>query len=166
MQQLRLHMAWPSRRTFDGDDAAAARSGDEPARLYLDRLLEIVTKVELLPEVPEFRKELLAWQPQSYREYIAADRHGDGAGASRAYEALDPIRRRAFEAVIAGFHRLATDTIHAIALGEAADSRKLDLYAVTDAMRCLLDRAAVLLGRAGAAGAEAARCRGERRLSR
>src|SRR5258707_879724 len=74
---------------------------------YLNHFNEIIMMLELLPEMPELLPSILAWRPQTYRDFFAAADSGRNSKVLHSYDTMDPIVRRAFEAVVGGLDKLA-----------------------------------------------------------
>lgn len=120
---------------------------------YLAHLQHLVSLIARAATDPSLRQAVLAWQPESYRTFLARGEPGDAANRLRRYRRLDPIVRRAFEALITGFDGLAGEA--AKKLAESADP-SCDLAAPLRRMQVLLDRASALVEDGDALAAEAA----------
>lgn len=110
-----------------GEDAMVldGRSGEElsPERLaaanihpdtrlatdYLNHFNEVVMLIDMLPMMPDCAPDVVAWQPRSYADHFRLSRFKDRDLAIRAFETVDPDRRAAFEATIAGVERALGD---------------------------------------------------------
>lgn len=81
---------------------------------YLNGFNEIITLIEMLPEMPDLVADIQAWRPKSYRAYFEDQAHPAGQAAQIAYDRMNPKLQQDFEAVIAELDRLATGTVAAI----------------------------------------------------
>ena len=68
---------------------------------YLNVFNEILLVLEFLPSMPEMTDEALAWQPRGYCEYYQQSSLPGARQALLAYDRVDPVMRRRFEAVLA-----------------------------------------------------------------
>lgn len=120
------------------------RAPPGPADQYLDHLRQLATMIALLERLPDLTGDIRGWPTQAAP---AADAVQDRSNAIlRRYRELDPVVRRAFDAVVAGLDKLA---------GSAADlcgrrhdpptSDEIEASAEIGAsMRPLLERALAL----------------------
>jgi hypothetical protein len=76
---------------------------------YLNHFNEVVMLVDLLPEMPDLAVEVVAWQPCSYVEHFRASRFKERDLAIRAYGAVDPVRRAAFETTVSAIDTAIAD---------------------------------------------------------
>nr|WP_181706069.1 hypothetical protein [Chthonobacter rhizosphaerae] len=67
---------------------------------YLNHFNEVVMLIDMLPTMPDFAPEVVAWEPRSYVEHFRNSRFKARDLAIQAYEAVNPVRRAAFEATI------------------------------------------------------------------
>ncbi len=81
---------------------------------YLNGFNEIITLIEMLPEMPDLVADIQAWRPKSYRAYFEDQAHPAAKAAQIAYDRMNPKLQQDFEAVIAELDRLATGTVAAI----------------------------------------------------
>lgn len=72
---------------------------------YLNHFNEVVMLINMLPMMPDCAPDVVAWQPCSYVEHFRLSRFKDRDLAIRAYATVDPDRRAALEATIAGVER-------------------------------------------------------------
>ncbi|MBV8567791.1 MAG: hypothetical protein JO366_22420 [Methylobacteriaceae bacterium] len=156
-----------ARRGFAPVDPTTVEPETGLASDYLNHFNQIIMMLEQLPGIPDLRADILDWRPLSYRDFIRASQSDKAAKALRAYELLDPILRRAFDAVVAGLDKLATDAIRLV--GERPPGSYLgppELAETTRFMRILLDRAAALANHEDAYAVENAQKRADRLLGR
>jgi hypothetical protein len=133
------------------------RTPPGPADQYLDHLRQLATMIALLERLPDLTDDIRDWPA---RAAPAADPAQDRSNAIlRRYRELDPVVRRAFDAVVAGLDKLA---------GSAADlcgrrhdpptSDEIEACAEIGAsMRPLLERALALAESVRPQSADAAR---------
>ncbi|WP_181699182.1 hypothetical protein [Chthonobacter albigriseus] len=104
---------------------ADGRSDDElsPARLaaanihpdtrlatdYLNHFNEVVMLIDMLPMMPDCATDVVAWQPRSYVDHFRLSHFKERDLAIRAYQAVAPDRRAAFEATVAEVERALGD---------------------------------------------------------
>jgi len=81
---------------------------------YLNGFNEIITLIEMLPEMPDLVTDIQAWRPKSYRAYFDDQVHPTAKSAQIAYDRMNPKLRQDFDAVVAELDRLATGTVAAI----------------------------------------------------
>ncbi|MBY6241597.1 hypothetical protein [Methylosinus sp. Sm6] len=83
---------------------------------YLNLFNELVMMLEQLPQMPELIDDLLAWRPETYRDYFERSQLSGRLNALAAYERLDPIFRRRFEAYVAELDTIAVASVAAVRL--------------------------------------------------
>lgn len=86
-------------------------SSASPVDQYLDHLSELATMIALLERLPDLSGDIGQWR--AFRNSaFAADPVQDRDGAIlHGYGQLDPVIRRAFEAVVAGLDKLAGSAV-------------------------------------------------------
>jgi hypothetical protein len=122
------------------------RSRTSPADQYLDHLSELATMIALLERLPDLSGDIGEWRAIRNTAF-AADPVQDRNGAIlHGYGELDPVIKRAFEAVVAGLDKLAESA--ADLCGRTHDpptSGEIEACAEIGAsMRPLLERALAL----------------------
>ncbi|WP_407048167.1 hypothetical protein [Methyloraptor flagellatus] len=86
-----------------GPEVLAAANINPVTRLatdYLNHFNNVVMLLELVPSMPDFADEVLAWKPASYVEYFATSHFRERELAIAAYGAADRDVRATFEAII------------------------------------------------------------------
>lgn len=87
---------------LDAPSLAAANIHPETllATDYLNHFNEVVMLIDMLPMMPDVAPDVVAWEPRSYVDHFRHSRFKGRDLAIRAYAAVSPIRRAAFEATI------------------------------------------------------------------
>ncbi|HUG61821.1 MAG TPA: hypothetical protein VMP03_08240, partial [Methylomirabilota bacterium] len=67
---------------------------------YLNHFNEVVMLIDMLPVMPDCALDVMDWQPCSYVEHFRASHFRERDLAIRAYEAVEPARRDAFETTV------------------------------------------------------------------
>lgn len=99
--------------TIEADDALdparlAAANIHPDTRLatdYLNHFNEVVMLIDMLAVMPECADEVTAWTPCSYVEHFRASAFRERDLAIRAYGAVEPARRTAFETTVRAIDR-------------------------------------------------------------
>jgi hypothetical protein len=111
--QERIGAAQAAARPRDGATAAAAPCPNDAninrdtglATDYLNHFNEAIMLLDLVASSPDclddFRGDLLAWRPRSYRAHFECSRFAGRALAIAAYEAADPALRGRLDALAA-----------------------------------------------------------------
>ena len=105
-------------------ERAETASGDlAPARLaaanihpdtrlatdYLNHFNEVVMLIDMLPMMPDCATDVVDWQPRSYVDHFRLSHFKERELAIRAYEAVEPTRRAAFEKTVRNIDRAIGD---------------------------------------------------------
>jgi hypothetical protein len=108
---------------------------------YLNRYAEALMLIEMAALDSDILSELKAWKPIGYLEHFEASKLRSAPDASEAYLALDPVARRAFEALCSAKDRLVETVI--LTLDEAGDaaSHGAVIEIAAEAFRNLFSRA-------------------------
>lgn len=98
-------------RAFTPEQLAAANIHPDTclATDYLNHFNEVVMLIDMLPMMPDCAPDVVDWQPRSYVEHFEASHFKGKELAIRAYESVDPERRRAFERTVRGIDRALGD---------------------------------------------------------
>ncbi len=153
------NMSWNPRPPSEGAIGEPTAGVTDSAARFLDHFNQIVMMIELIGRLPDLAEDVRIWRPRSLVE------HSREAGAAIAgYDALSPVARHAFDAVVAGLNTLG---LAAVALCENAGGRLTpdEIAACREigvVMGSLLERARALIEtaedpRSGAAKAPADR---------
>ena len=129
---------------------------------YLNHFNQIVMIIELLGQQPELAEDIRQWRPLSFIEHFESSRRARGGRFLYAGGALNPVARRAFNAVVAGLESLAKEAIK-ICEPESLGAAQIEACAkVGVAMRSLLERAMALVEPAAQLTHETAQRRADR----
>jgi len=129
---------------------------------YLNHFNQIVMIIELLEQQPELAEDIRQWRPLSFIEHFESARRARGGRFLYAGGALNPVARRAFNAVVGGLESLAKEAIK-ICGPAPLDTAQVDACAkVGVAMRSLLERAMALVEPASQLTHETAQKRADR----
>jgi len=79
---------------------------------YLNHFNVVEMIIEMIPELPEYFEELIAWQPRSYREHFAHSSLRDAGLALEAYNHVPKKLRASFEELVGRLNETATRAIH------------------------------------------------------
>lgn len=77
---------------------------------FLNHFNEAVMLLELLPSCPDCLDDLLAWRPMSYHDHFEASKFRDRELAIAAYDAADPVARRALDDIADSMNTILTAT--------------------------------------------------------
>jgi hypothetical protein len=120
---------------------------DEPAPSlstdFLNQYNEVLMIIELAADDAELMETLDEWQPRSYRQHFAKHaqlRFADDA--LRAYEALAPERRLAFENLRLAMDDVVTSAIRALKQAGEAEERAAIAAASSSLLRRMIEAAA------------------------
>ncbi len=124
---------------------------------YLNHFNEAIMLLDMLSIGPEFRDDLLSWEPMSYREHFAASHFKSRRTTIAAYENADPCARACLDALT----RAMTAVLEATRAALRADLPPVLARALADKaagiLKPLVARAgAVINGEAHIDGAQAA----------
>ena len=101
-----------------GEAACLAAANINPvtglATDYLNHFNEAIMLLEMLPSAPEFRDDILRWQPVSYREHFAGSRSEMRDAAIAAYDRADPRLRAELETLTDAMTVMLTATRSAL----------------------------------------------------
>jgi hypothetical protein len=87
------------------------RAAPGPADQYLDHLRQLAAMIALLEQLPDMTGDIRDWRGFA-KAAPMADSVQDGGGAIlHGYRELDPVIRRAFDAVVAGLDKLAGSAV-------------------------------------------------------
>lgn len=128
-------------------DGAPAQ--DELSNDYMNLYSEALMLIELSPLDPDVVADLAEWRAVPYPDYFAASHLRRAPQARAAWEALDPERRAAFEALTRAMDRLATTAIRALRPPCAPDDAALVAEVTGPALRRLIERASAFLNSNG-----------------
>jgi hypothetical protein len=67
---------------------------------YLNHFNEVVMLIDMLPMMPDCAPDVVSWQPRSYVDHFRLSHFKERDLAIRAYAAVDPRRRIAFEKTV------------------------------------------------------------------
>jgi hypothetical protein len=99
--------------TDDLDPARLSAANIHPdtrlATDYLNHFNEVVMLVDMLPDMPDLAVDVVGWQPRSYVEHFRASKFKERDLAIRAYAAVDPARRVAFELTVGAIEAALAD---------------------------------------------------------
>lgn len=95
---------------------------------YLNHFNEVVMLIDLLPSMPDFAPEVVAWRPCSYTEHFHRSSFKGKALAIRAYATVEAERRGALEDTLEGVDHCLAE-IQRLILDAPAD---LPLEAIAD----------------------------------
>jgi len=139
------------RRPPPGADAWACAPGaaEGLSNDYLNHFSEALMLIELAADDPPIGDDLAAWRPLGYREHFAASGLRRAAAAIRAYDALAPERRAAFEDLTGAMDRLIGVAVAALKPPCGAEDAALVAEVTAPALRRLIARAALFLNSGG-----------------
>lgn len=81
---------------------------------YLNLFNELVMILEQLPLMSDLYEDLCAWRPVSYRDYFLNSPLPDRHSALAAYEQLNPVFRKRFEAFVAELDVIALASVASV----------------------------------------------------
>ncbi len=110
---------------------------------HLDHLAELATMVSLLERLPEAAEDIRRWRRGGEARLDPSSEGQSADPLRRAYGDLDPLIRRAFDAVVAGLDKLAESAVDLCArTHDPPQADAIEACAeIGAAMRQLLERA-------------------------
>lgn len=132
--------------------AGLAGSADAP-RLstdFLNRYSEALMLIEMAGMDEELVADLQAWQGVGYREHFRASPLRCAASALAAYDRIDPVRARAFEAVCLSMTRLVRTVTALLAETPQPSELPIIIEVASDALRRQIGRATQFINANGA----------------
>ncbi|MBB4015337.1 MULTISPECIES: hypothetical protein [Chelatococcus] len=127
----------------DGGMPFAAEPAPSLSTDFLNQYNEVLMIIELAADDAELMETLDEWQPRSYRQHFAKHaqlRFADDA--LRAYEALAPERRLAFENLRLAMDDVVTSAIRALKQAGEAEERAAIAAASSSLLRRMIEAAA------------------------
>jgi hypothetical protein len=134
------------------------RAAPGPADRYLDHLRELAAMIALLERLPDLTGDIGDWRGFAKAAPAAEPVQGGGDAILHGYRELDPVIRRAFDAVVAGLDKLAGSAVDLCGRRHDPPTRdEIEACAEIGAsMRPLLERALALAESVRPRDAEAA----------
>lgn len=115
---------------------------------YLNHFNVVEMIIEMIPELPEYFEELIAWQPRSYREHFARSSLRDAGLALEAYNHVPESLRATFEALAARLNETATRAIHSAGIALETQDPEIIAFSCAGAageLRALIGEAGSLI---------------------
>lgn len=88
---------------------------------YLNHFNEVIMLLEMLPDMPEFAQDVIAWRPKSYVDHFANSHFKDRELAIAAYEAAPPPIKDRIDDLAHTMNKILVATRDALAGGLSAD---------------------------------------------
>ena len=122
------------------------RAAPGPADQYLDHLRQLAAMIALLERLPDPTGDIGDWRGFTKAAPMADPVRDGGAAILHGYRELDPVIRRAFDAVVAGLDKLAGSAVDLCGRRHDPPTRdEIEACAEIGAsMRPLLERALAL----------------------
>lgn len=115
---------------------------------YLNHFNVVEMIIEMIPELPEYFEELIAWQPRSYREHFARSSLRDAALALEAYKHVPKEVRATFEKLSERLNQTATRAIHSAGIALETEDPEIIAFSCAGAageLRTLINEAGSLI---------------------
>ncbi|MBS7736448.1 hypothetical protein [Chelatococcus composti] len=127
----------------DGDMPTQAPPAPSLSTDFLNQYNEVLMIIELVADDAELMETLDEWQPRSYRQHFA--KHAQlrfAEDALKAYEALAPERRLAFENLRLAMDDVVTGTIRALKQAGDVEERATIAATASSLLRRMIEAAA------------------------
>ncbi len=138
--------SWPAPVPPDAEGAIPAGLSND----YLNHFSEALMLIELAATDPDVAGDLAAWRPVTYQAHFEASRLRHAGAAIAAYEALDPVRRAAFEELTGAMNRLVRTAILALQPPCEPEDAAIVAEVTAPALHRLCGRAGAFLASGGA----------------
>jgi hypothetical protein len=129
---------------FDTHVEAKALSTD-----YLNRFSEALMLIEMISHDSEVIEELAAWVPATYRDHFTGSQLRCAPHALKAYDALDPMSRRAFETLCTAMNKLVATVVITVREIDDPTAALPVVEVAAAAFRNLLGRATAFISSGG-----------------
>lgn len=116
---------------------------------YLNLYAEALMLIDMAAFDLEVVSELKAWKPVGYLEHFQASNLRCAGAASKAYMALDPTARRAFETLCSAKNQLVQTVIITLNEGGETGSHAAVIEIAAEAFRDLFSRANAFINSGG-----------------
>lgn len=137
----------PSSGAGQGRLPRGSRGASPVADQYLDHLRELAAMITLLERLPDLGGDIRDWRGFAKAAPMAGPAQDGGGAILQGYRELDPVIRRAFDAVVAGLDKLAGSAVDLC--GRRDDPPTADQIEacaeIGASMRPLLERALALV---------------------
>jgi hypothetical protein len=138
--------SWPAPIPPEAEGAIPAGLSND----YLNHFSEALMLIELAATDLDIAGDLAAWRPVTYRAHFEASRLRRAAAAIAAYEALDEVRRGAFEELTGAMNRLVRTAVLALQPPCEPEDAAIVAAVTAPALHRLIGRAGAFLASGGA----------------
>jgi len=115
---------------------------------FLNHFNGVEMVIEMLPQMPEYFEELLAWKPRSYREHFAQSSLRDAKMALEAYDHAPTELREMFEHTVHRLNETAERAIHSAGIALTTEDPDIIAFSCAGAageLRALIGEAGGLI---------------------
>jgi hypothetical protein len=115
---------------------------------FLNHFNGVEMVIEMLPQMPEYFEQLLAWKPRSYREHFARSSLRDARLTLEAYENAPAELRAMFEDTVNRLNETSRRAIHSAGIALATEDPDIIAFScagAAGALRALIAEAGSLI---------------------